>query len=43
VIFINQLRQKNRGFLRQSGNDDRRQCPEILRLGASRHPPYRSA
>ncbi len=32
---------EDRRDVRQSGNDDRRQCAEILCLGPPRHPPHR--
>jgi len=34
LIFINQIREKNRSDVRQSGNHYRRPCLEVLILGA---------
>ena len=39
VIFINQLREKVGGHVRQSGGDHRRPGAEVLRLGAHRRAP----
>ena len=41
VIFINQLRMKIGVMYGNPGDDDRRQCAEILRLRPPRHPPHR--
>ena len=41
VIFINQIRQKIGVFFGSPGDDDRRQCPEVLCFRASRHSPHR--
>ena len=42
VIFINQLREKGRRDVRQSGNHHRRPCAEILLLHPHRDPQARS-
>ena len=41
VIFINQVRMKIGVMYGNPGDDDRRQCAEILRLRPARHPPHR--
>ena len=41
VIFINQIRMKIGVMYGSPGDHDRRQCAEILRLRAPRHPPHR--
>jgi recombination protein RecA len=41
VIFINQLRMKIGVMYGNPGDDDRRQCAQILRLGPPRHPSHR--
>ena len=38
-VFINQLREKVGVMYGKPGGDHRRPCPEVLRLGAYRHPP----
>ena len=40
LIFINQISLQNRGHVRQSGDDDRGQCAQILRIGPVRHPAH---
>ena len=42
VIFINQIRMKDRRDVRQPGNDNGRQRAEILRVGALGYSPHRS-
>ena len=41
VVFINQIRMKIGVMFRQPRNHHRRQCAEVLRLGAPGHPPHR--
>jgi recombination protein RecA len=41
VIFINQIRMKIGVMFGKPGDHDGRQRAEVLRLGASRHPPHR--
>ena len=41
VIFINQIRMKIGVMYGSPGDDHRRQCAEVLRLGPPRHPPHR--
>ncbi len=41
LIFINQLREENRGHVRQPRNNDRRPRAEILCVGSHGQPPHR--
>ena len=41
VIFINQIRMKIGVMFGNPGNHHRRQCAQVLRVGAPRHPPDR--
>jgi len=42
VIFINQLREKDRRHVWQPRDDDRWQGPQVLRVGPSRHSSHRA-